>query len=153
MKLNCSGENLSNDFSNEFGELLTYSRSLTFDQFPDHDKIKASLTSLAERKGYSSIGPLDWTPGATTAHPTLNEPAVSIPGGDEDGEDDDDDSIDGDSYCGMDIDIWERQGERDKDLTFPLALGATLDGCTSLIAEVKPIKSHVRLPLGRQFLM
>ncbi|KAF8131414.1 putative casein kinase-1 hhp1 [Boletus edulis] len=140
----CSGPALSAGFPNVFGELLTYSRSLTYDQLPDYDALRASFADLANELGYSNEGPLDWTPcypHATTL--ALEEPNVSIPDEDEDGDGDKDESGDcdddlgEDSYFGWDIDIWDRQGERDKDLTLPAEQEAELDEITPVIGEVE----------------
>jgi hypothetical protein len=124
---------LSTGFPNEFGEVLTYSRSLKFDQLPDYETVRRSFASMAERLGYyPDSGPLDWTPcypKLTTN--LLDEPEVLIP--DEDEDDDCEDDLGEDSYCGMDIDIWERQGERDKDMTLP----AEVDSITPMIVEVQ----------------
>ncbi|KIM77936.1 hypothetical protein PILCRDRAFT_27830, partial [Piloderma croceum F 1598] len=53
MKLVCTGLILSTGFPNEFGEVLTYSHSLKFNQFPDYRAVRHSFASLAERLGYS----------------------------------------------------------------------------------------------------
>ncbi|KIM75748.1 hypothetical protein PILCRDRAFT_827038 [Piloderma croceum F 1598] len=45
MKLGCSGLILSTGFPNEFGEVLTYSRSLKFDQLPDYGAVRRSFSS------------------------------------------------------------------------------------------------------------
>ncbi|KAI6026988.1 putative casein kinase-1 hhp1 [Pisolithus marmoratus] len=137
MKSVCSGPNLSAGFPSEFGELLTYSRSLTFDQFPDHGALRNSFTSLADRLGLSlDDGPLDWTPCyPKTTNPIPDEPTVSIPDEDEDGYGDDD--LGEDSYYGTDIDIWDRQGERDKDVTLPAEQEAELDSIIRPIEEVR----------------
>ena len=42
------------------------------------------------------------------------------------------------SYWKIDIDIWNRQGERDKDLTLPPEQKVALNSCTPLIVEVLP---------------
>jgi hypothetical protein len=134
MKLGCSGLILSTGFPNEFGEMLTYSRSLKFDQLPDYRAVRCSFASLAERLGYSrDSGPLDWTP----CYPKTSNfiPEVLIP--DEEDDDDSDNDLGEDSYYGMDIDIWERQGERDKDVTLSAKQEAELDSITPLIVEVK----------------
>lgn len=138
MKLRCSGPILSNGFPDEFGEMLAYSRSLKFDQLPDYGALRRSFASLAEKLSYSpDSGPLDWTPCyPKTANLILDEHEVSIP--DEEEEDDDsDDDLGEDSYYGMDIDIWERQGERDKDVTLSAEQEAELDSITPQIAEVQ----------------
>ncbi|KIM72019.1 hypothetical protein PILCRDRAFT_16515 [Piloderma croceum F 1598] len=107
MKLVCTGLILSTSFPNEFSEVLTYSRSLKFNPLPNYEAVRCSFASLAERLGYSpNSGPLNWTP----CYPkTINLiPEVLIP----DKEDDDsDDNLGEDSYYGMNIDIWEHQGE------------------------------------------
>ncbi|RDB25721.1 Casein kinase I hhp1 [Hypsizygus marmoreus] len=138
MKLGCPGPILSTGFPNEFGELLTYSRSLEFGQLPDHGAVRSSFAGLTEIMGYSpNSGPLDWTPCyLKSTNPILDEPEVSIP--DEDDEDGDSgDDLGEDSYYGMDLDMWERQGERDKDVTLPAKLEAELDSITPLIIEVQ----------------
>jgi hypothetical protein len=129
MKLGCSGAILSTGFPNEFGEVLTYSRSLKFDQLPDYKAVRGSFASMGY---YPDSGPLDWTPchPKLTTNLIIDEPEVLIP--DEEDDDDCDDDLGEDSYCGMDIDIWERQGERDKDVTLP----AELDSITPMIVTV-----------------
>jgi hypothetical protein len=138
MKLGCTGPILSTGFPNEFGEVLAYSRSLKFDQLPDYRAVRRSFASLAKRMGHSNdSGPLNWTPCyRETTNPILDEPEVSIP--DEDDEDGDgDDDLGEDSYYGMDIDIWGRHGERDKDVTLSAKQEAELDSITPLIIEVQ----------------
>jgi hypothetical protein len=135
MKLGCSGLILSAGFPNEFGEMLTYSRSLKFDQLPDYGAVRRSFASLAERLGYyPDSGPLNWTP----CYPKTTNfiPEVLIPDEEDDDNDSDDDPGE-DSYYGMDIDIWERQGERDKDVTLSAKQEAELDSITPLIVEVQ----------------
>jgi hypothetical protein len=136
MKLRCSGPILCDGFPDEFGEMLTYSRSLEFDQPPDYGALRRSFSSLAERLGYfPDSGPLDWTPCyPQTTNLILDEPEVSIL---DEEDDDSDDDLGEDSYCGMDIDIWERQGERDKDVTLSAKQEAELDSITPLIIEVQ----------------
>ncbi|KAG6380543.1 putative casein kinase-1 hhp1 [Boletus reticuloceps] len=134
-----SGPALFAGFPNVFGELLTYSRSLTYDQLPDYDALRASFADLANELGYSNKGPLDWTP--CCPHPTtlaLEEPEVSIPDEDEDEDEcgDSDDDLGEDSYFNWDIDVWDRQGERDKDLTLPAEQEAELDEITPVIGDV-----------------
>ncbi|KAI6011416.1 putative casein kinase-1 hhp1 [Pisolithus marmoratus] len=128
MKSVCSGPNLSAGFPSEFGELLTYSRSLTFDQFPDHCALRSSFTSLADRLGLSlDDGPLDCTPCyPQTTNPIPDELTVSIPDEDEDGYGDDD--LGEDSYYGTDID-W------DKEVTLPTEQEAELDSIIRPIEE------------------
>jgi hypothetical protein len=139
MKLGCPGPILSTGFPNEFGEVLTYSRSLKFDQLPDHGAVRRSFASLAEWLGYfPDSGPLNWTPCYPKTTKLILE--VVIPDEKEEEEDDDDDGggdLGDDSYYGMDIDIWERQGERDKDVTLSAKHGADLDSITPLIVEVQ----------------
>jgi hypothetical protein len=67
-------------------------------------------------------------------------PEVSIP----EGEDKDKGKGKGDetrlgenSYYGMDLDSWQRHGERDKDLTLPAQQEAELDNITPAIVEVE----------------
>ncbi|KAF8961849.1 kinase-like domain-containing protein [Flammula alnicola] len=136
MKLGCSGPALCTGFPDEFGELLTYSRSLKFDQLPDYLEVGRSFASLAERMGYSPIsGPLDWTPCyPTTTNPMPDEPDVLISDMDEYGDDDD---LGKDSYFGTDIDVWERQGSRSKAVTLPAKQEAELDNITVLIVDVE----------------
>jgi hypothetical protein len=134
MKLGCSALILSAGVPNEFGEMLTYSRSLKFDQAPDYGAVRRSFASLAERLGYyPDSGPLNWTP----CYPQCNIfiPEVLIP--DVEDDDDIDDDPWEDSYYGMDIDIWERQGERDKDVTLTAKMEAVLDSITRPIVEVQ----------------
>jgi len=140
LKSACSGPTLSADLPREFGELLPYSRSLTYNQLPDYEALRASFVDLANRMGYSpDDGSLDWTPCYPSAAPlALEEPTVSVPddAAPSDEDNDSDNDLDEDSYFGLDIDIWDRQGERDKDVTFPVEQGAKLDNITPVIGEV-----------------
>ena len=110
MKRFCSGPILSFGFPNEFGKVLTDSRSLNFDELPDHTSARRSFASLAERMGYTpDSGPLDWTP----CYPQistfiLDESEVSIPDEDEGkGKGEDSGNYLGEnSYYGMDLDSW-----------------------------------------------
>ena len=136
MKSGCSGLDLSASFPNEFGEMLNYSRSLKFDQLPDYGAIRRSFTSLAERLGYSDNGPLKWTPCYPETANLI--PEVVIPYEEEDeGDGDDDDSLGENSYYEIDIDIWERQGERDRDVTLSAKQEAELDSIIPPIIEVQ----------------
>ncbi|PBK65322.1 kinase-like protein [Armillaria solidipes] len=137
MKSNCSGKYLSSGFPVEFSDLLDYSRSLIFDQLPDYETFRLSFATFAE--GLSD-GLLDWThynPQPNTCH--VEEPRFEIPG------EDDVYVIDNahhaflkkDSYCEWDLDMWERQMERDKDLTLPIEQEVYLDSCAPLIAQVR----------------
>lgn len=141
LKSACSGPTLSADFPREFGELLTYSRSLTYNQLPDYETLRASFVDLANRMGYSpNNGPLDWTPCYPhVTNLTLEDPTVSIPDEDtdEDEDNDSDSDLGEDSYFGWDIDIWDRQGERDKDVTLPAEQETELDNITPVIVEVE----------------
>lgn len=141
MKSASSGPTLSADFPHEFGELLTYSRSLAYNQLPDYEALRTSFLDLADRMGYSpNNGPLDWTPCYPhVTNLTLEEPTLSIPDEDADeGEgNDSDDDLGEDSYFGWDIDIWDRQGERDKDVTLPAEQEAELDVIIPVIEEVE----------------
>ncbi|PBK94529.1 putative casein kinase-1 hhp1 [Armillaria gallica] len=135
MKSRCSGKDLSAGFPVDFGDLLDYSRSLEFDQFPNYGMFRPLSATLAE--GISD-GPLDWTPcDPHTMTCILDEPQLEIP------EDDDEDDSDyyaflaEDSYCELDLDMWDsRQRERDKELTLPVEQEVYLDSCTPLIAQV-----------------
>jgi hypothetical protein len=139
MKLGCSGPALSTGFPDEFGEMLTYSRSLEFNQIPDYAKLRSSFASLAEKIGCSLNGPLDWEPCyPKTTNPLSAEPEISALIPDEDGDGDRDDTRGEDSYFGQDIDMWDhRQGERDKNLTFPAWQETELDSHIPLITEVQ----------------
>ena len=135
-----SGPALSAGFPNEFGNLLTYSRSLTYDQLPDYDALRASFADLANKLGCSNEGPLDWTPCCpSTANLALEEPGVLI--SDEDTDEDKSSNCDNDlgedSYFGWDIDIWDHQGERDKDLTLLAEQEVELNKITLVIGEVE----------------
>ncbi|TDL20416.1 kinase-like protein [Rickenella mellea] len=138
-KTSYSGQDMSAGFPNEFGELLSYSRSLPFNQFPDHKALRCIFATLAEGMDYSSdTEPLDWTP----CHPNFSDTTVDEPilPDHEEYEDEiydkDKDERPKDSYWGMDIDNWDRLGNRDKDLTLPSEQEAELDNITPLIVEV-----------------
>lgn len=135
MKSSCPDRFLSAGFPNEFDDMLTYSRSLEFNQLPDYRAVRRLFTSLAERLGYSpDSGPLNWTP----CYPQTTNLVFKILILNKEEEDDDsDDGLGEDSYYGMDIDIWERHGERDKDVTLPAKQEAELDSITPLIVEVQ----------------
>lgn len=138
MKSDCSGLDLSAGFPNEFGEMLNYSRSLKFDQLPDYGAIRRSFTSLAAKLGYSSDnGPLKWTPCYPETANLIPEVVIPHEEEEDEGNGDDDDSLGENSYYEMDIDIWERQGERDKDVTLSAKQEAELDSIIPLIIEVQ----------------
>jgi hypothetical protein len=138
MKRFYSGPILCFGFPNEFGELLTDSRSLNFDQLPDHALIRRSFASLDERMGYApDSGPLDWTPCYPKFSTIPFEPEVSISDESEGKREDTYNHLGEDSYYGMDLDSWERRGERDKDVTLPAQQEAELDNITPLIVEVE----------------
>ena len=83
-----SGTVLSTGLRSEFGELLTYSRTLEFNQLPNYVSLGQLCMNLAERMGYSlTAGPLHWTPSCPEII-NLNqpEPEALIPN--EDDEDD-----------------------------------------------------------------
>ena len=138
MKSACPGSHLSTGFPHEFGDLLTYSRTLDFDQLPDYEALMHSFTSLAEMMGYfpdSDSGPLDWTPCYHEIRKlTVDEPEISIP--DEDQDKTYLDPLGEDSYRGLDFDVWDRQGERSKDVTLPAKLKVEIEGTIPLIVEV-----------------
>lgn len=136
MKSSCSAKDLCAGFPVDFGDLLDYSRSLDFDQFPDYGRLRPLFTNLTEA---ISDGPLDWTPsGQKTTACVLDEPQLEI-SEDEDGDDADYYAfLAEDSYYELDLDFRDnRQRERDKDLTLPVDQEVYLDSCTPLIAEVE----------------
>ncbi|KIL64828.1 hypothetical protein M378DRAFT_564851 [Amanita muscaria Koide BX008] len=140
MKSNCPGPALCDGFPQEFSKLLTYSRSLTFEQHPDYVRLRLSLATLAERMGYSAdSGSLDWTYACCypkTTNLILHDPDVSLPEEDED-EGEDDEDLGKDSYYGWDLDQWERNGPRDKDLTLPMMQENGVDRIIPVIVEVE----------------
>ena len=72
---------MSTGLPDEFGHLLTHSRSLDIDQLPDYAATTHSFKSLAERMRYlpDSNGPLDWTPCYhEIRNVVIEEPEVSI---------------------------------------------------------------------------
>ncbi len=88
--------------------------------------------------GYTSdSGPLDWTPCYPQTPIILDESEVSIPDEAECKGEDSDNHFGEDSYYGMDLDSWERHGERDKDVTLLAQQEAELDNITPLIVEVE----------------
>ncbi|KAF8625846.1 hypothetical protein AX17_006742 [Amanita inopinata Kibby_2008] len=122
IKLQCSGPILSTGLPCEFGELLTYSRTLKFDQLPDYRTIRCSFASLTQRMGYCpDSGPLDWRPCHTKITDHIPDvPEITVP--DEEHSDNGhsgSDEIGEDSYFEWDLDAWERQSPRDKDITLP----------------------------------
>ncbi|KAJ3500813.1 hypothetical protein NLJ89_g9624 [Agrocybe chaxingu] len=138
LKSGLSGDDLAAGLPKEFGDLLMYSRSLEFSQLPVYDILRGCFARLAEREAYQLSGPLDWIPCTAQGEGhmgTVEEPEVSID--DDEADDDDSDSLGEDSYVGEDIDMWDnRQGERDKDLTFPAKQREVLDGIIGVISEV-----------------
>ena len=66
----------------------------------------------------------------------LHDPDISLP--DEDGEDgEDDEDLEKNSYYGWDIDQWERNGPRDKDLTLPVMQENSVDHVIPVIVKVE----------------
>ncbi|TDL20492.1 putative casein kinase-1 hhp1 [Rickenella mellea] len=139
MKSSCSGSDLSDGFPKEFGELLSYSRSMEFNQLPDYTTLRLAFQSIAEGKCYTgNNGPLDWTPCyPKLLGPILVEPAFPDTEDEDTDFDEDEDDLGKNSYCGWDMDIWDRNGNRDKDLTLPAALKAELDYRTPVIVHVQ----------------
>ncbi|KAI6095397.1 hypothetical protein EDD16DRAFT_1733395 [Pisolithus croceorrhizus] len=123
-------------FPSRFGERLTYSRSLAFDQFPNHNSPRDSIANLADKLGFSvDNGPLDWTPCyPKTTNPIPDEPTLSIPDQDQDSGGDGD--LGENSHYGTNTDIWDRQGERDKGVTLPGEHEVELDSIILLTEEV-----------------
>ena len=127
------------DVPQAFYKLLAHGRSLLFHQLPDYAAMEQFFKTLAERKGYMLQGPLDWKPCNTPVTPTnLKEPDCSLP---IDHKDDVwcegiDYGIPTNSYFARDIELWQPQGDRDKDVTFSSGSGVTLDGCIPCIVEV-----------------
>ncbi|KDR71090.1 hypothetical protein GALMADRAFT_102820 [Galerina marginata CBS 339.88] len=109
-KLACPGPFLSTGLPDEFGDLLTHSRSLEFDRLPDYVESRRSLVILAEKLGLGNTSndePLDWTacyPGLAPL--VVDEPEVSTPDEEED-EDDTADDWGKNSYYGTDISLWD----------------------------------------------
>ena len=147
MKSIYSGPILSTGLPDEFGDLLTYSRSLAFDQFPDYGFLTRSIKNLVEKMGYfDDNGPLDWTPCTHEFRNIIfNEPEILM-------RDEDEDELQSrvadylnyigkDSYFGKVIGSWERQGERDKDVTLPMK---QLD---NIIAPIVEVHTACRRPL------
>lgn len=92
IKLNCSGTLLSAGLQSEFGELLTYSRTLDFNQLPDYESLGQLCMKVAERMGCSlnlNAGPFDWTPSYPETK-NLNQPEPEVLILNEDDEDDED---------------------------------------------------------------
>src|SRR6266545_1850388 len=136
MKIAYSEPVLSVGFPEDFGQMLNYSRSLDFNELPNYLMLRHAFASLAKRMGYSLDAPLDWTPCyPQITNIILDEHIVSI--SDEDEDDCDGCKLGEDSYCAWDILMWERQGERDKDLTLPARQEADLDNIIPLIVEVQ----------------
>ena len=77
-------------------------------------------------------GSLDWT----CCYLILHDPDVSLPDEDED-EGEDDEDLGEDSYYGWDLDQWERNGPRDKDLTLPVVQENGVDRIIPVILEVE----------------
>lgn len=140
MKSACSGTDLCADLPCEFGQLLDYSRSLIYQQFPDYEALRALFLDLSGRMGYSLVRePLDWTPCyPKITRPILEEPTVSIPDDIEHVREEKVDDLDDESYVGFDIDFWYfPPGERDKELTLPVEQEAELDSALPVIEEVE----------------
>ncbi|KAK0218477.1 kinase-like domain-containing protein [Armillaria nabsnona] len=136
--VHAKSKDLSSGFPVEFGDLLDYSRPLKFDQLPNYGMFRLLFAALAEGR---SDGPLDWMPcEPQTTSSVLDEPLLDVPG--EYNDDDDNDDyyafLAEDSYCKMYLSMWDRQRERDKDLTLPVEREVYLDSCTPLIVQVRP---------------
>jgi len=130
-KAACTGAALATNFPPEFGDLLDYTRALRFDHIPDYDHLAARFQSLAQRLGCESHQPLEWSP-SDVIQPVVSPsaPKESLDEGEEDEEDEDDDGGDesfSNSYFALDIALWDIQGNRDPDLTFPEEQARMLD--------------------------
>ncbi|KAF8550751.1 hypothetical protein OG21DRAFT_1513592 [Imleria badia] len=146
MKSACSGQTLSAGFPRPFGFMLSYARSLKYNQLPDYIALRGSLSCPANLD-YSphNDGPLDWTPCYPhVINLTLEEPTVSIP---EDAEKGRRGKVHvsefgKNSYFGWDISDWDRHGARDKDMTLPAELEVELDNIIPVIAEVEEVEDN-----------
>jgi len=121
-----------------FSELLVHCRSLPSHLLPNYVALQQSLGMLAIQEGCDLQGPLDWTPcnAIRSAVTPVKEPDCSIPSDDEDVDYEDSGHLPKNSYFALDIDWWDRQGDRDKDLTLPLDQEVALDGCIAHIVDV-----------------
>ncbi|KAE9401975.1 hypothetical protein BT96DRAFT_1089241 [Gymnopus androsaceus JB14] len=143
MKSKCTGERLAEGFPHEFGELLTYSRSLEFTQLPDYTKLRREFAELATNEEGGSLDTSEgsfWTASAPSpissgaAGPEVDEIDIDLP---PENEVEVEYDMDIGSYLGYDIELWDnRQGERDKDLTLSAEQAEALDGCLLLIEQV-----------------
>jgi hypothetical protein len=133
MKMNCQVSMLSTGFPDDFGDVLTWSRSLEFGQLPDYKSVRHSFALLATTMHLSlTYETLDWTPCPSKSPIPPAVPTVPTPKGD-----DKHHNLGKDSYCEWDVDIWSRQGEREKDLTLPAKQKEKLDRITPRIVEVQ----------------
>lgn len=77
MKSQCWGPALCTGVPDEFGDMLTYSRSLELNQIPDYVKLRGIFSDLADKVEGSLDGPFDWTACyPKTTNPLAGEPEI-----------------------------------------------------------------------------
>ncbi|CCA69722.1 probable casein kinase-1 hhp1 [Serendipita indica DSM 11827] len=138
LKERASPAALSDGFPSAFGELIAYSRGLSYDQLPDYAYLRSLFSRLDLSGKDVDSAALDWTPCTVPKWPTslTLEPELDFQ------ENEDFDRDDGErplknSYDEWDFEWWDyRQAERYKELTFPATVGEELDGCVPAITYV-----------------
>lgn len=130
-----TAEYLGAGFPPEFSSLLTYSRSLQFNQFPDYDSLTAQFTALGQRLGLRPDSALDWTPQPQSREPRKR---VKYPGPYEEYVDDGE-ACRTPSYMAPDYELWDTQHtECDSDLTLPRDVEERMDCLIPTIEDVQP---------------
>lgn len=135
-KRNHTAESLGAAFPPEFSSLLTYSRSLRFNQLPDYGRLTTQFQTLGQRLGLRPDSALDWSPQPSSRPP---REIMRYFGPDEDPDDDEgtyrEPSM---SYMAPDYELWDTQHtERDSDLTLPVDLEEMMDRLIPTITDVQ----------------
>lgn len=132
-----TAESLGTAFPPEFSSLLTYSRSLRFNQLPDYNRLAAQFTDLGQRLGLHPDSALDWSPQPSSRPP---RDIMQYSGPDDDLDDNEgsyrEPSL---SYMAPDYEIWDTQHtERDSDLSLPVDVEERMDRLIPTITDIQP---------------
>lgn len=134
-KRNHTAESLGAGFPPEFSYLLTYSRSLAFNQLPDYDRLTAQFTALGQRLGLRPDSALDWTPQPYSRPPRKTK---RYSGPYEEWVDDGEPQRTP-SYMAPDYELWDTQGgECEEDLMLPEDVEERMDALIPVIEDVQP---------------